>query len=72
MSDTTCSDCRKISASARMGSSESSEGLNSVNSTDSPSNQVAKSVEKVSARDLQIESNMVRLYQYRVLLKVVF
>lgn len=57
------SDWSSINASARMGSSESSFGLNSVSSIDSPSSQVTKSVEKVSAKNLQILLNIKGLYQ---------
>jgi hypothetical protein len=45
-----------------MGYNESSEGLISVRAIASPNNQVAKSVKKVSARNLQMLSNIVPLY----------
>jgi hypothetical protein len=51
-----------ISASARMGSSDSSFGLNYVKAIGSPNSQVAKSVEKVSARNLQTLSNIPKSY----------
>lgn len=49
-------DLRKITESARMGSTESSEGLSVVRVMGSPKSQLAKSVGKVSAKNLQILS----------------
>lgn len=52
------SDWSRIRASARMGSRESSEGSISVRGIASPMSQVAKSVEKFSARNRQVLSNI--------------
>jgi hypothetical protein len=57
------SEFNRIRASARMGSRESSDGLSWVMVMGLPSNQVAKSSEKVSARNLQVLSNMEGLFR---------
>ena len=54
-------DLRKITESARIGSTESSEGLSVVRVMGSPKSQLAKSVGKVSAKNLQILSIIITM-----------
>jgi hypothetical protein len=49
-----------MTESALIGSVESSEGSNLVKDKGSPSSQLAKSVEKFSAKNLQVLSNIAR------------
>ncbi len=57
-----CSDCKKISESARMGSTDNSDGSNLVRSIGSPNNQLAISAGKVSAMNLQVLSYIQEFY----------
>ncbi|MFM7600551.1 MAG: hypothetical protein ACKO7R_05020 [Pseudanabaena sp.] len=55
-------DSRKITESARIGSTDSSDGSILVRAIASPNIQLAKSVEKLSARNLQILSIILGFY----------
>ena len=55
-------DFRNITESARIGSTESSDGSSFVKAIGSPKSQLAKSVGKVSAKNLQMLSIIAEFY----------
>jgi hypothetical protein len=55
-------DFRNITESARIGSTESSDGSSLVKAIASPSSQLAKSVGKFSAKNLQMLSIIAEFY----------
>ncbi|MCA6543861.1 MAG: hypothetical protein IM576_11500 [Pseudanabaena sp. M074S1SP2A07QC] len=58
-------DFRNITESARIGSTDSSDGSSLVKLMGSPNNQLAKSMGKVSAKNLQMLSIIAEFYHLK-------